>query len=1035
MSDESGTATGIADGNATDTAEPDGGPSNGMGKPTDRQPRPDFVLNQVKVLLEGLTPPESSVTYDTPARANPDSIADSIDPPHPTWTWADQAARAAQSVTVNDIGKYGLQTDIAVLFKLVATAPSTAWQPVRDFTDATWTWVNEVARESEQVTEQDIGKVGLQTDINSYFKLSHVQPTVWRHVSGPGDTSAPFELSTGAADADSFHDFFKLQIAFEDIWVELVDDSIRTTAETLYAKWNALMDNKRDNSGADDRDDEFDPMPTGGIGGATQLKTFLNNLQITMGLSTDSSKQSQAAIAGASAAVGAAVRELLRVLGVAGADLREEYGIDTVNEAATFNAIYDNTFRAASAVNTAFSALATAIKDIGSETFPEVTELFEALSDMLKERYRFDVFAPASINYGLVLNYRQHWKPQSYQVGNLASTIPLAPQETRKYTTKTVVKKARNAKELDESLRSGKEDKTVTLRADAEIVDKATNKTNFTAGAKGSYGAGVYNIEASAAFGKDNAADSAQTKRAFREAILKSAEEYRAQHRLEVTTDETSEVESTGYQEIKNPNDELTVTYLFYELQRRYLVSESLYKATPVILVANDVPAPHEVDQAWLVRHDWILKRSILDDSFLPALEYLSSGRYTSDEVALITLELAVQHQKSVVDKLAQQVMLATQSLDAATLGVTAAEESNISDLRNKESAQFIKGFFDPLGISQAGNVDNGNSNRARIELATEMFNRAQAKVTELRSDMKTELTALQAAIDKFTTASTRHFGMLAEIGRLRLHVRDNIIHYMQAIWTYEPTDQRYFRLYNLDVPVFHHNTKVTAKEVKASNSHQNNLSNLLARMSAGDDIYEVTFEKPSLSDEPKKLHQVADIDNLIGFKGNYMIFPIVDFDNYMLWYLMQSYIAFDPAAGVVVSDPDPYADLTVADLEAAMQQVHSKDAASFTNHEDEFKAIMIHLLSNEEPRMVVVPSESLFIEALPGTHPLLEDFKLIHRAIDVKKAQAEVRRAELENLRLAARLAVGTFDDPDIEKKIVVEGQDVRALSMNVTD
>jgi hypothetical protein len=71
---------------------------------------------------------------------------------------------------------------------------------------------------------------------------------------------------------------------------------------------------------------------------------------------------------------------------------------------------------------------------------------------------------------------------------------------------------------------------------------------------------------------------------------------------------------------------------------------------------------------------------------------------------------------------------------------------------------------------------------------------------------------------------------------------------------------------------------------------------------------------------------------------------------------------------------------------------------------------------------MVIVPSNSLYIEALPGTHPLLEDFKLIHRAIDIKKAQAEARHAELENLRLAARLAEGQHGDPDIDKVVVVE-------------
>ena len=53
----------------------------------------------------------------------------------------------------------------------------------------------------------------------------------------------------------------------------------------------------------------------------------------------------------------------------------------------------------------------------------------------------------------------------------------------------------------------------------------------------------------------------------------------------------------------------------------------------------------------------------------------------------------------------------------------------------------------------------------------------------------------------------------------------------------------------------------------------------------------------------------------------------------------------------------------------------------------------------------------------------MLEDFKLIHRALDVKKVQAEVRRTELENVRLAARVLKGECEDPDIEKKIVIEG------------
>jgi hypothetical protein len=140
-----------------------------------------------------------------------------------------------------------------------------------------------------------------------------------------------------------------------------------------------------------------------------------------------------------------------------------------------------------------------------------------------------------------------------------------------------------------------------------------------------------------------------------------------------------------------------------------------------------------------------------------------------------------------------------------------------------------------------------------------------------------------------------------------------------------------------------------------------------------------------------------------------------------MTWYLIHNYIDFD-ASGAFLSDPDPTADMDPATLETAMAGIKAKAPETFAANEDKFVDVMVQLLSNETEQMVIVPSDQLYIEALPGTHPILEDFKLIHRALDVKKVQAEVRRAELENLRLAARLASGEYGDPDVEKKIVVE-------------
>jgi hypothetical protein len=948
-----------------------------------------------------------------------------------------------QQVSQDDLSKYGLHRDTGTLYRLVSVSPL-RWEPVRDFTKATWPWPNVTARNAQQVTTDDIGKIGYQADTNTYYRLTETAPAVWQPVPDPSSTSSTFELSTGASDADSYHDFFRLQIAFEDVWAELLDPTIEPTGKQAYALWDALMDQGPDSSHDKDRQKRFAQTSDGNITGVDEHNKFLDNLKIQLGITAAAPAsitpleitQLRDAVVGTLKGCNMLLNEVNRAgTGNPQGWTDTQKWLDSTagnNDSPLYDDLADfpgikrrDVFD--SIRNRIQSLTPTPPTPPGKPQVPppptsqEVTftalgKLLAELDDLLKEKYRFDVFAPASINYGLLLNYRQHWEPKSYQVGNLVSTIPLAPQETRRYTTKTVVKRTRNVKEISDSVRSGKDDSADTGRVDAEIIDRAKNQTSFETNAAGSYGNdNLYKISAGMQQRTDQAVEAAQTKREFHESVVKSAQEYRNEHRLEISTEETREDETTSFREIRNPNDELTVTYLFYELQRRYLVDESLHKATPVILVANDVPAPHEVDQGWILRYDWILKRTILDDSFLPALEYLAAD-YTGAELALQTLGLAVEQQKSVVDRISLQVQAANQSLDAAMLGLQASESQAVRDQQDQETLALVKSFFDPLNITQTGKVD-GNSDRARVDFAKDALNRAQAKVNQLVSDLKTETTALQAAIDKYVAATTKHFSMLAEIDRLRIHVKDNIIYYMQAIWTYEPADQRYFRLYNLDVPVFGHNTTVKFTGVSRG----------LASMDPSYRSMDIGLAPPTLLDQPTKLHQVADLETLLGFKGNYMIFPVTNFDNYLIWFMIQHYISIDDINGVTAKDPEPGADFSLRDLQAAKEHIHAKDWNSFASNEAAFEEIMFRLLSRQAPEMVIVPSNSLYIEALPGTHPLLEDFKLIHRAIDVKRAQAEARKAELENLRLGARLANEELGDPDIDKVVLIkDGQPI---------
>ena len=76
-----------------------------------------------------------------------------------------------------------------------------------------------------------------------------------------------------------------------------------------------------------------------------------------------------------------------------------------------------------------------------------LTQLLTRMEKLLTERYKFDVFRENAINFGILVTYRQTWKPVQYQVGDLVKTVPMAPKEVVRYTTKMVTKKTRAQKE------------------------------------------------------------------------------------------------------------------------------------------------------------------------------------------------------------------------------------------------------------------------------------------------------------------------------------------------------------------------------------------------------------------------------------------------------------------------------------------------------------------------------------------------------------------------------------------------------------
>lgn len=794
------------------------------------------------------------------------------------------------------------------------------------------------------------------------------------------------------ADAPAFHDFNNLQIAFDYVWQEAIDQGALDLAQNAYETILGL-------GGTPDHQDYKGLHPALAL--AAEAKIVLNAHASPTVVVRDHRGEAPGTRIAPPPAGGT-------VVGFGSADSCPLASVENVRDhrTGTFNpvAIADPTLR--------------------------LPAVLDALDKKLLENYNFTIYAAndkeRSVNFGILNTFRQFWTPLSYQAGQLVKSLPLAPKQTQKLviTRKTV--KKRTQKELENNLRVLKQETSETNRAEQQIANKASNSNNVSVTNEAKMGV-VDTDTLTTGFKQDSAKSSEDAKKSFHEAVFKAAQEFKQEKTTEINTEETHEFESVETTEITNPNDEIAVTFLFYELQRRYRIYERLYRVQPVVLVAQEFPHPGDIDQAWLVRYDWILRRVILDDSFLPVLSTIAQT--AGDEIALEEMQANVNQQRCIVNQLRQELAIADrrsaslkQLMDrtvyeaAGLLGIFGFVED---DAGNVITADAAKKMGDLIFSGDA------NQNQAHRQTMQDRIQQAADDARDLTYRLEREVTALNAVTETYTKALREHLNHLTEIARLQVHVKDNIMYYMQAIWAHEPVDQRFFRLHNTPVPDLSHSSRGfrvqldTPLATTMAPPHQS-----LPRFGGRDaKVYPVeSVTKLNTTIAYKPLSEVADVSTLLGFKGNYAIFPLYE-SNPLTDFMMDPYV--DRATGQLVDPSDPL-NWSLDEFSQYVCCLKKK----LTN--DEFQKVLPQLqtlyqtiLTNplRDDDVLIVPTNSLFIEALPASHTLLEKFKLDHRMIDVKKAQAEARQKELDNVRMAARILSGERGDPHVDKKILIEG------------
>ncbi len=801
-----------------------------------------------------------------------------------------------------------------------------------------------------------------------------------------------FVFNPSPADVPAFYDFNNLQIAFDYVWQEAIDQGVLGLAQNAYETIVGL-------GGDPDHPDYKSLHPLQAL---TQEGRLVLNAHATPTVVVrDHRGESPGTRIGPSGQ------------GEGGVTVRGMSGSEHDCQYASASNVRDHRAGAVDAMSIA-------------DPVERLPALLQALNKKLLESYNFTLYAAnakeRSVNFGILNTFRQMWTPLSYQAGPLIKTIPLAPKQTQKVviTRKTVKKRSR--KELENNLRVLKQETSDTNRAEQQIANKASSSTNVSVTNEAKMSYEVDSDTLTTGFKQDTAKSSEDAKKSFHEATFKAAQEFKEEKTTEINTEETHEFESVETTEISNPNDEIAVTFLFYELQRRYRIYERLYRVRPVILVAQEFPQPSDIDQAWLVRYDWILRRAVLDDSFLPTLNNLAQT--AGDEIAIEEMRANVNQQRCIVQSLKQELSIASRQAEAQRAMMDQAVYRKAGGSGLFGLVEDIAGSaLDPLGhLLFGGDSGQNESNRQALQDRAE---EAADRVRDLTFRVEREVTALNAITESYTKALRDHNNHLTEIARLQVHVKDNIMYYMQAIWTHEPADQRFFRLHNTPVPDMLHQSRGfrinwDSPAATAMALPHESLPRFGGRDTKAFPVESVTTINPQFNYVP--LSEIADVSTLLGFKGNYAIFPLYQ-SNPLTDFMMDPYV--DRATGQLVDPSDPLnwsldefsqyvcclkKKVTDDELQKLLPQLQTLYQAILTNPQ-------------RGDDVLIVPTNSLFIEALPGEHTLLERFKLSHRMIDVKKAQAETREKELDNIRMAARILAGERGDPHIDKKILVEG------------
>ena len=632
----------------------------------------------------------------------------------------------------------------------------------------------------------------------------------------------------------------------------------------------------------------------------------------------------------------------------------------------------------------------------------------------------FEVFPSGSVNLGLRLVYRQDWRLLGTQPGEIVRTIPLGPGQTERVTTK-IVRRHKRTTSLETTTSVETQTETSESTKDSsEIVNEAMKAWDLSHSHEANVNWGVFSAKGSTSIGYKDEDRSKETSSSLSEAMRKTAEKIRRDTKVTISTESEQTVETEQFSEIKNPNNEIAITYEYHKLQHQYEVFTHLAEMQMVVFVAEDLPTAGQLcdsNMEGLIRdHDWIFAKVLKDESYRETLNELS------------------QHVNDTED---------------------AGTEGKSDDMQVFAGMQeTAKDKFAKFEVGEGG---QGGLSIPDIYAEPQRIYQQELRAREERQRAN--------AVWK------------QKLERLSTHIRQNLLYYFQAIWAHEPPDQRLLR-YKKEgwrVPIEWRGTIALFQNVGAPFSP--NLADFtptgreaelweiidptgpigyignyavfaLKPLADHWEISQVSPLGPRSDDRviagvEQQGELVIGVNEVLGVLANPYTNPITGSLKDPAWDLFQrEALTRTGLFGHVrqLTDEEVYDFISYLPRLADPLLDDNGDVIRVANHE--LKRPISHeewgeyLYRKNNTRRFLVDSNNVYLNIRASSGAALEPFKRAHRYLDVLRAAEELRAERLKNIRRANLADSERAFDPDIQKVVIVEnGSDNAGISAVMTE